>query len=222
MGMNPTFFKTVGTSAALLLFLGAGCGVPPANTPTSQQQVSAATRVFEDSMLGVSFSYPSSWGTVQLKDATAPGFDTGTRKRVTFTNNQGIRVVFFTSDYTEGVAEGAPEFFSVKGGFTEGMPATNLQQRLEPNMNILSARLHEDGWYRLVSNATYTRTQLRLTYIHPQFSNSLYTRVMVIADVGELVDAPHTLQSADHLLSTDAAQLTEEEILDLITSMRAK
>lgn len=33
MGMNPTFFKTVGTSAALLLFFGAGCGV--AKAPTS-------------------------------------------------------------------------------------------------------------------------------------------------------------------------------------------
>lgn len=176
------FIRTsLGIALVGLLLAGASCApavpAPEAPAPTLTTYAEPAT--------GLAFDYPSSWGEVRVS-RELPAMDTGKRLSFGFTENDRVHLHAVSADYSEGIGEGAPTYFTVQPAGGDPATAADAARFLRQEFDMLTWERLADGHYRMVHNGGLGGDALVVSHLRTSWKAPAgFSTLMVNARVGD-------------------------------------
>lgn len=175
--------KHFGIALIGLTLLGAGCAgksLPLAKgEPEGVNQSAIVT--YTESTTGLTFDYPSAWGEIRVS-REVKSIDTGKRVSIGFSKAPRVSLVAVSADYSEGIGEGTPNYFTFKEGANLST-TTTVASALKQSFAIVSMERVEDGVYRMTHNATTygEDTPRAISYLFTKWSAPGFTTLMATA-----------------------------------------
>lgn len=159
--------KPLGAVLIGLTLLGAGCAgpsLPLAKGEPEGVNQSATTTTYTEPTTGLTFDYPSAWGEVRVS-RELPAMDTGKRLSFGFTENDRISMTAASADYSEGVGEGTPGYFTLRGQLVNLASASSAAKSLRQEFDILTWERVDLGHFRMVHNGGLGGNALAVSHL---------------------------------------------------------
>ncbi len=145
----------------------------------------SATKTYTDADVGLSFDYPVRWGDVRVSRELV-GIDAGKRVTLGFTDEERVSLTAASVDYSEGVGEGTPMYFTVRPGSADFSSAQTAAMALAQPFRIVSWEPIADGIYRMTHDASRYGGDVRMvSYLFPARANPQYATLMVNASADQ-------------------------------------
>lgn len=226
--MKTLFLKIgmIGLGASMLL--GAGCArvtlfagdsrMTSFDRERAEHAKTLAT--FQDESLGLTFTYPKTWGTAQLRAASVPGIDNGERKQIVFSEQPQVSVSVFSLDFKEGISEGNPtEYFSLE----PDIPSSSILARLRSQFTIVGLVKMAINTYRMVHTAQYVggNAAVYVSYLQPQRLSGSLSEVMTVYRTGVQERPTYTADDIKAILERPEVKKILEDTEEMAQSMHA-
>jgi len=172
--------KHLGVALVGLMLLGAGCAGQ--SLPRAEEIDQSAITTYTEATTGLTFDYPSAWGEVSVSRELA-GFDTGKRATISFSHGP-MSLTAASADYSEGVGEGTPTYFTVRQGSGDFSTATSAAASLAQPFKIVSWERVADDAYRMTYDAQRYGGDVRMVaYLFTPWSVRGFSTLMVNGSV---------------------------------------
>lgn len=226
--MQTLFLKIgiIGLGATMLL--GAGCArvtlfagdsrMTSFDRERAEHAKTLAT--FQDELLGLTFTYPKTWGTAQLRAASVPGIDTGERKQIVFSEQPQVSVSVFSLGFKEGVSEGSgPEYFSLE----PDIPTSSLLPRLRSQFTIVGLVGMAIRTYQMIDTVQYvgSNAAVRVSYLQPQRLSGSLSEVMTVYRTGVQERQTYTKADVEVILERPEIKKILDDTEEMAHSMHA-
>lgn len=141
----------------------------------------SATKTYNDADAGISFSYPVSWGEVRAH-RELPDIDTGKRLTLTFTAEDRVSLTAASADFSEGVGEGTPQYFTLQPGKHDFSTPASAAASITQPFSIVSFQPFREGIYRMTHDAAGYGTPVRtVSYLFTDRRGPVFATLMVNA-----------------------------------------
>lgn len=213
--MNISHFRFAALLTGVVL-AGAACApaapAPQAPTPTTTTYTEAAT--------GLTFDYPSTWGEVRVSHGL-PAMDTGKRLSFGFSQNDRVHLNAVSADYSEGVGEGTPEYFTLREQLVNLTTAASAARSLRQNFDILTWQRVDLGHFRMVHNGGYGQDALIVSHLLTTWAAPEgFATLMVNARMGDFRPTKFTTTSAADVMAEPASVELNAAVEAMIKSIR--
>lgn len=206
-----------------LLLVGAACA-PAAQQPAPQPPTTAT---YTEPATGLTFDYPSAWGEVRVS-RELPAMDTGKRLSFGFTENDRVHLHAVSADYSEGIGEGAPTYFTVRSPGSDPTSAADAARFLRQEFDILTWQRIGSGHFHMVHNGGLGGDALIVSHLLTAWkAPEGFSTLMVNARIGDfrasdgVVPAkPYTADDAAAVLADLASVELTEAVDALVRSIR--
>lgn len=192
-----------------LLLVGVSCA------PTAPERQTPTTTTYTEATTGLTFDYPSSWGDVRVSREIA-GIDMGSRATFSFSANDRVSMTAASVDYSEGVGEGAPGYFTLREAAMQPASAAALTQRFD----VITWERLEPGLIRMVHDNAYGRHGLVASYLVTDFAAYGFATIMVNTRVGDFHDIRFSTKEAADIMAEPSSVDLKAAVEAMIRSIR--